>query len=338
MFTEVYCSPLFNKSADCNMNCRAEPAFLDIARDDLSARLYWAAMSRPHHSLAPFIAIAASIAVYSAMDAAMKFASLAIGAYSATFWRSVLGIALGLPLWLGEGARRPARRVLILHLKRGMLTAAIATTFFYGLVRLPLAEAIAVSFIAPLVALALAALLLGERIGREAIGASLMGLAGVAVITWGQSANANAHPEAALGIAAVLVSACLYAWSLVLLRQQSQVAKPAEVALFQSVFAALFLLLGAPWMLIVPGPEAWASVGISGVLMIVAAMLASWAYGRAETQALVPYEYTAFLWAALIGWVAFAEALTWTTLAGAALIVAGCWIAAPRKRIEQTVL
>lgn len=320
------------------MNCRTDRAFRTIARDGIPPAFYCAAMNRQHHSLAPFIAIAVSIAVYSAMDAAMKFASLAIGAYSATFWRSILGIALGLPLWLREGARRPARPILVLHIKRGMLTAGVATTFFYGLMRLPLAEAIAVSFIAPLIALALAALLLGEKIGREAIGASLMGLAGVAVITWGQSENANAHPEATLGIAAVLFSACLYAWSLVLLRQQSQVAKPAEVALFQSVFAGMFLLIGAPWMLVVPGPEAWWSVGLSGVLMIVAAMLASWAYGRAETQALVPYEYTAFLWAALIGWVAFDETLGWTTLAGAALIVAGCWIAAPRKRTEQTAL
>lgn len=312
-----------------------------IARDEPCARLYSAAMSRspaPPHSLAPFFAIAASIAVYSVMDTAMKFAALALGAYSATFWRSALGIALAMPLWLREGAPRPARRVLIMHIKRGMLTAGVAVTFFYGLVRLPLAEAIAISFIAPLIALALAALLLGERISREAIGASLMGLAGVMVISLGQSGNENSHPEAALGVGAVLISACLYAWSLVLLRQQSQLAKPIEVVMFQSVFAVLTLLLGAPWLLVLPQGEIWWSLGASAVLTILAAMLASWAYGRAETQALVPYEYTAFLWAALLGWIAFQEALTWPTLTGAALIVTGCWIAAPRKRIEQTAL
>lgn len=320
------------------MNCRTGAVFRTIARDGTTDRFYWEAMNRQHHSLAPLLAIAGSIAVYSVMDATMKFAALAIGAYSATFWRSALGIGLALLLWLREGARRPPQRVLVMHIKRGMLTAGVAVTFFYGLMRLPLAEAIAISFIAPLIALALAALLLGERIGREAIGASLMGLAGVAVITWGQSGNANAHPEAALGTAAVLVSACLYAWSLILLRQQSQLAKPAEVVMFQSVFAVLTLLFGAPWLLVLPEIDLWWSLGTSAILTILAAMLASWAYGRAETQALVPFEYTAFLWAALIGWLAFDEALTLTTLAGAALIVAGCWIAAPRKRTEQTAL
>ena len=66
-----------------------------------------------------------------------------------------------------------------------------------------------------------------------------------------------------------------------------------------------------------------------------AVMLASWAYGRAEAQVLVPIEYTAFLWAALMGWLIFRETLTVPTVAGAVLIVAGCWLAAPKKRIEH---
>jgi S-adenosylmethionine uptake transporter len=52
----------------------------------------------------------------------------------------------------------------------------------------------------------------------------------------------------------------------------------------------------------------------------------------------VPLEYSGFLWAALFGWLLFAEGLTLPVLAGAVLIVAGCWIAAPRKSTEQTAL
>jgi len=69
-----------------------------------------------------------------------------------------------------------------------------------------------------------------------------------------------------------------------------------------------------------------------------ALMLGSWAYRRAETQALVPLEYTAFLWASLIGWVAFGETVTLPTVAGAAMIISGCLIAAPKKHIEQTAV
>jgi S-adenosylmethionine uptake transporter len=66
-------------------------------------------------------------------------------------------------------------------------------------------------------------------------------------------------------------------------------------------------------------------------------MLISWGYARAETQVLLPLEYTAFIWAALMGWVMFSEALTLPTVAGAVLIVIGCWIAS-RKHIEATAL
>jgi S-adenosylmethionine uptake transporter len=67
-------------------------------------------------------------------------------------------------------------------------------------------------------------------------------------------------------------------------------------------------------------------------------MLFSWAYARAETHVLVPVEYSAFGWAALIGWLAFGERLTWPTLFGTVLVVAACWTAAPRRRPEQTAV
>ena len=51
---------------------------------------------------------------------------------------------------------------------------------------------------------------------------------------------------------------------------------------------------------------------------------------------LVPVEYSAFAWAALMGWLAFGERLTWPTLFGTVLVIAACWIAAPRRRPEQT--
>ncbi len=66
----------------------------------------------------------------------------------------------------------------------------------------------------------------------------------------------------------------------------------------------------------------------AAVLAIVSLMLLSWAYARAEAQALLPVEYTGFAWAALFGWLMFDEQVTWATLAGVVLIVIGSWIAA----------
>jgi S-adenosylmethionine uptake transporter len=60
-------------------------------------------------------------------------------------------------------------------------------------------------------------------------------------------------------------------------------------------------------------------------------MLLSWAYARAEAKILIPVEYTAFIWAALFGWLIFAEDVTVWTLVGTVLIVSGCLVAARQQ-------
>jgi S-adenosylmethionine uptake transporter len=215
----------------------------------------------------------------------------------------------------------------------------MATTFFWGLVRLPMAEAIAISFIAPLIALYLAAVMLGETIARKAILASVLGLAGVLVIAAARlgEGEGESGTGAGWGIAAILGSAVLYAWNIILQRQQAQVADPREIALFQTGFVTLILGLAAPWLLVVPPLPVLADIFGSALLTVVSLMLLSWAYARAEAQALIAVEYTAFIWAALLGWLVFSEPVTLATVAGVALILIGCWIAA-RGPTEQTAL
>ncbi|HEX4848758.1 MAG TPA: DMT family transporter [Novosphingobium sp.] len=285
----------------------------------------------------PFVAVAAGIASFSLMDGLMKGASLAIGAYSAMLWRSLAGIVIMAPVWKLGGGRWPDRAVMKLHAVRGLNSAAMATTFFWGLKYLPLAEGMAISFIAPLIALYLAAVTLGETIGRKAVIASILGLAGVLVIVAGRFGESGYDRDAAWGIAAILTSAVLYAWNLILQRRQAQIADPREIAMFQAVFCGLFLAVLAPWLLQVPTPAVWIDLIGSAVLAAISLMLIAWGYAREETQVLLPLEYSAFIWAALLGWVMFAEALTWPTVAGAVLIVAGC-LMATRKHIEQTAL
>ncbi|MFM6932607.1 MAG: DMT family transporter [Novosphingobium sp.] len=288
------------------------------------------------HTFLPFAAALLGIALFSAMDAFMKGASLAVGSYSAMVLRSLCGVALMLPLWLARGGSFPDRSALRLHALRGAISAAMATTFFWALTIMPMAEGIAISFIAPLIALYLAAVILGEKITRGAIGGSLMGLAGVAVIAAARLGAEDMGRESALGIGAMLLSAVFYAVNLILQRKQALMAGPVEVALFQSVFCGLFLALFAPWWLVLPGPEAAGQIALSALLAAVSLMLLSWAYGKAEAQALLTVEYTAFIWAALFGWLMFAEAVTGVTLIGAVLIVIGCWIASRQGRAEHS--
>jgi S-adenosylmethionine uptake transporter len=293
------------------------------------------------HPLLPFAVTLAAVGLFSLMDALMKGAALIAGAYSALLLRNAFGFALIAPVWLGTSRRSqergwPTREAMRLHVRRGVVAAAMAFTFFWGIARIPLAEGIALSFIAPLVALYLAVVLLGERVRRGAVGASLLGLLGVAVIVAGRASFGVWSDDAAWGIGSILLSSMLYAWNLVLQRQQALAARPVEVATFQTAIVGLALLLFAPFAFELPGRSAWPVIGAAALLALAASLLLAWSYARAEAQALVPLEYSGFLWAALFGWMFFAERVTVPVMIGVGLIVGSCWIAAPRGRSEQT--
>lgn len=288
----------------------------------------------PTPTAIPFAVATLGIASFSTMDVMMKGLSISLGAYNAMLWRMIVGMVLGGALFFITRTRWPARSTLKLHVLRGSIAAFMALSFFWGLVRVPLAEAIALSFVAPLITLYLAAVLLGEKISRTAIIATVMGFVGVLVILSAR-VTGEYQPEVLKGIAAILFSAVFYAYNLVLQRQQAQLASPIEIVFFQNLTAGSVLLVGAPWLAIVPDISHAPAIVGSTVTAIIALLLLSWAYARAEAQVLVAVEYTAFVWAALFGWYFYHEAVTATTLVGTGLIVAGCVIAARQKPQAQ---
>ncbi|MFN3944624.1 MAG: DMT family transporter [Allosphingosinicella sp.] len=264
------------------------------------------------------------------MDAVMKGLSLAIGAYNALLWRTAAGTAIGAAAYLPRRGSWPTRPVLRIHLVRGVVTTAMAMLFFWGLARVPMAQAIALAFVAPLIALYLAAIVLKERIERRAIVASLLGLAGVLVILSGQ-ARADLGTEALHGSIAILCSAVLYAYNIVLMRQQALVAKPLEISFFMNIIMFGCFLLAAPLLAVWPEAAHWPAIAGAAGLAYVSMMLLAWAYARAEAQHLAPVEYTGFVWAALLGLVVFGEPVGLLTIAGAAMIVGACIHAARRR-------
>jgi S-adenosylmethionine uptake transporter len=282
----------------------------------------------------PFAVAVAGIALFSVMDAVMKHLALAIGAYNAIFWRNLAGAIFGGLAFLGAGGRWPARRVMRIHLIRGAISSVMAILFFWGLARVPLAQGVALAFVAPLIALYLAAIILKEQISRRAVFASLFGFAGVLVILAAQ-AQAELGPEALQGSLAILGSAVFYAYNIILMRQQAQVAKPLEIAFFQSAIVTLCFLFAAPLLAALPPVEELGAVFGGAVLAFGSLMLLSWAYARAEAQYLAPVEYTAFIWAVLLGFLVFAEPVRPLTIAGAAMIVAACLFAARRGKVAD---
>jgi len=296
-----------------------------------------APLMRSRSTLIPICVTLAGLASFSVMDGVMKAASIAVGAYAALFWRNVFGLVLMTPVWLAVRRRNgggwlPRPQVLRLHFARSALSGVMAGLFFWGTIHTPLAEAMALSFIAPLIALFLAAAFLGERIERRAFGGSIMALAGVGVIAAGKFGGHYA-PAAVHGMIAILVSAVLYAVNLVVQRRQAQLAGPDEIAFFQNLFISLLFAPGAWWLAALPHPGQALLLGAGAVLAVMSLMLIGWAYARAEAQVLVPLEYTAFVWAALVGWLLFGEAVSLRTLGGVALIVGGCLMAIATRTV-----
>lgn len=287
-------------------------------------------MPRTASPLAAFAVACLGIALYAVMDAVMKGLGLALGAYTALFWRGLVVVALAGPAYFAGRPRAPARGVLVLHLARSAVVSVMAICFFWGITQIPLAEAIALSFIAPLIALGLAALFLKEAVERRSVLGAMIGLAGVAVILAGQPRAAQRGEDAWLGVVAVLVSAAFYAVNLVMARHQAQRAKPLEIGFYQNLFTLGFFALAAPWFLVMPEVAHWPAIAGAAALSLVSLLLMSWANARAEAQLLVTVEYTAFLWASLMGWLVFDERVTFATLGGAVLIVCGCLIALRR--------
>lgn len=288
-------------------------------------------MPERSHGALPFLVACGGIATFAGMDVFMKGLSMNIGAYNALFWRTLMALAVMALVFMLRGGRWPAPAVLRLHLRRGVVTAVMAFLFFWGLSRVPLAEAIALSFIAPLIALYLAAVILDEQVGRTAVIASVIGFAGALVVIGGRLSG-EYDAQMLPGILAVLASAVLYAYNLILQRQQALKAGPVEITLFQNGIMVVLYACLAPLLAEPPPAAALPHLAGAAFLSIVSILLLSWAYARAEARILLPVEYTAFIWAALFGWLVFAETVSFTTVIGTALIVAGCLLAARQPR------
>src|SRR5690349_3485930 len=175
-----------------------------------------------HNPMIAFLVGVLGIALFSGMDAVMKGLVLAIGTFATMFWRNLIGIGLSGALYLRRPSPWPSRSTLNIHIARGVLSTAMGFLFFWGLGRVSLAQAVALAFIAPLIALFLASAILKEDVGPRTVLASFIAFAGVLVIFYGQ-AQADLGHDALVGSCAILVSAALYALNIIIIRRQALV-------------------------------------------------------------------------------------------------------------------
>ena len=291
----------------------------------------------PQHSLQGFLAALGAVAVLSVMDAVMKHLVLVIGLIAVSIWRSAANLVLSYIMYLPRRKSWPDARTLRVHIIRGVDVMVMAALFFWGIGRVPLAQSIALTFIAPLLAMFLAALTLDEEISSRSLAGAFGALAGVIVIVLGQ-ARANVGSDVFMGIAAILGSALCYAANIVLMRRQALAAKPLEINFFQSAIVMILWLIallftGAPsW----PGLQ-WGWILLAAMLSTSGTLLFAWGYARGPASYLAVSEYSGFLWASALGWLFFHEPIPPATIAGAVLIVGGCLIAARRKPLPPEI-
>jgi S-adenosylmethionine uptake transporter len=138
------------------------------------------AATRSRHVLAPpFVVAAAGIAALCALDATVKELTRTYSVAYAVLGRYVFGSLFAFGVWWWQGQPRLTRDMVPAPLLRGILITVTAFLFFFSLTRLGMAEAITLSFIAPLLIPPLAHVFLGEKMRGPVLLAALLGFAGV---------------------------------------------------------------------------------------------------------------------------------------------------------------
>jgi len=271
---------------------------------------------------------ALGIALLTAMDAVVKAQMQQHPFIVALFMRFALGGLCALAVVALARPAFPTRSSLIGNTVRIPVVVMTAGSFFYSLSVLPLAEAVTLSFLAPVFVALLGALILKERLDGRILQALGFGIAGMLMMVWPRLQGEVSG--AGLGVAAALFSAVSYAFNLILLRRIALKEHPSIIVLFQNGGPALCLAIPA-WLHFVPlSGQDLAAYFFAGALGVAGHLSLTSAFARAPASRLAPIEYTALIWASLLGWSVFGEVPSLTTFAGGLLIVAGAFAVSRR--------
>ncbi|ANP46523.1 DMT family transporter [Candidatus Viadribacter manganicus] len=284
--------------------------------------------------LPPALVLTLAIIAGASMDATIKHLLQSNHVLLVSFGRYLFGAFFSLLIWWRAGKPVITKEMWRAHGLRGFVIAICAVTFFWSLKVLPLAEAVTLSFIYPLLAPFVAFVLLKERIRVSSVICALVGFGGVILAMQGAPSEAES-PMHDVGVIAAILAATFFSIAMVLLRERSQKDGPVIVSLMTSVVPGIILL--APTMVFATPPnlDNWWFFLQLGALAAVFMYLMAQAYARAEAQQLAPIHYTELIYASLIGFFLFHEVPRPEIYMGAALIIAAClWAAYDERRLS----
>jgi drug/metabolite transporter (DMT)-like permease len=266
----------------------------------------------------------AAILLLTVMDSVIKGLAARFNAFEIMLFRQGIGVvfAAGLFLWFRPGW--PDRTQWRGHLTRTLIMMATGLMFFHALGRMPLAELFVYTFTAPIFVALFGAVILKERVTSGTAAGLALGFAGILLIVL-------TDPAASLGSgswdgrAAAILSPITYALAMVLLRKQAGDEPVARIVFIQSLLTAgIISALVLPTARLPQGSDITAAVAIAA-LGTLGNFLLAMAFARAEAAKVIVAEYSGLIWAAIIGYVVFAETPRAIVWAGAALVIAGCF-------------
>ncbi len=213
---------------------------------------------------------------------------------------------------------RPAlvTRHPFLHLARGAINVGSAFCFYLSLVHIPLAEATAIAFSAPLFVTLLSAFVLKERVSVGAWCAVLAGFVGVLVVV--RPGFSGFHP------AAILPALAAVGYAVMMLSARRISARESLLTTALYIVLAQVLASAVPqfWVWQPIGKEQFAGMVGLAVFSTLGLTFITHGFRLAPPAVVAPFDYSGLLWAALFGWIFWGETLDAWTYAGAALIVA----------------
>ncbi len=265
------------------------------------------------------------------MDAVAKWLTGQIDLVMIVWGRYAAQTLLLLLLFGPSLPRRLRTRHVRLQTARSLLLLGATFLFFAGLEALPLSEATAIFFVAPLIVVALAGPMLGEPIGPFRWMAVAVGFGGMLMI---QQPGAAAFQWASL---LPLGAAACYAAQQIATRKVTAGDPATTTLIFTALAGTVLISCIAPFFWQTPDWRqalAMLAMGAIGGLGHFSMILA---LARAPASALAPFDYSSLVWAALIGIVVFDEILPPLTLAGAAIIAgAGLFVLWRERRAKRT--
>jgi drug/metabolite transporter (DMT)-like permease len=268
----------------------------------------------------------ASALLFALMSALVRYLGEGVPLGQQVFFRSAFAIPPVLLIYLWRSQLRSALRTTRLpgHVGRGMISVAGMFLNFAALARLPLSDATAISFAAPLITVVFAAFFLGERVRIYRWSAVMAGFIGVVVMLWpyfdaGHFSGARST-AASVGAACAVAAAFTNAGSVIQTRRLTSTETTSSIVIYFSLICALGGLATLPFGWIAPtGPQLSALVGL-GVLGGLAHVLLTESYRHAPASVIAPFDYSTMIWAFILGYALFGEVPTVYVFVGAAIV------------------